>query len=195
MKHTLCVLLMLALCACPMALAENGEGLFDVAALEEDETLFSFLDDNHIDTVYRPDGQPFYGDVSEGSVLAYLDYVELPNADVVALRLTIGIETFEELYGSELTLKAGDTELTFAVDPYINEYDMICQEDYTVYLTGDAAGLMDALLKGDGTLAFTIRGDREITGTIAMDPEAIRAIWEKYVALGGPEQDFSKLTQ
>ena len=195
MKHTLCVLLILALCTFPMALAENGEGLFDVAALEEDETLFSFLDDNHIDTVYRPDGQPFYGDVSEGSVLAYIDYVELPNADVVALRLTIGFETYEALYGYELTLRAGDTELTFAADPYINDYDMIWQEDYTIYLTGDAAGLMEALASGDGNLAFTIRGEREITGTIAMDPEAIRAIWEKYVALGGPEQDFSKLTQ
>ena len=192
MKRVFCALiaaLLLLSCAC----AENGEGLFDITALEEDERLFAYLADNHIDTIYRPDGQPFEGTASEGIVLAYIDYVELPNADVVALRLAIGIETYEELYGTELVLRAGDTELTLAADPYITEYDMICQEDYTVYLVGDTAALVDALLENNGELDFIIRGDREITGSIEISVESLQAIWDNYVALGGLEQDFSKL--
>ena len=193
MKQFLCILMVLTVLAFSCAFAENGEGLFQIEVLDEDESIFSYIDDNHIDTVYRPDGQPFEGTASEGIVLAYIDYVELPNADVVALRLAIGIETYEELYGTELVLRAGDTELTLAVDPYITEYDMICQEDYTVYLVGDTAALVDALLKNNGELDFIIRGDREITGSIDIPVESLQAIWDNYVALGGLEQDFSKL--
>ncbi len=193
MKRFFCALLSLALLMVSGSLAENGEGLFDITALDEDESLDCYIDDNRVDTVYRPVDQPFEGTASEGSVVAYLDYVELANPGVVVLRLTIGLEVYEELYGTELVLKAGDTEITLAADPIIAEYDMICQEDYTVYLLGETAALMDALMNGDGELSFTIRGEREITGSLPIPAETVRAIWEKYVSLGGPEQDFSRL--
>ncbi|MBR5345973.1 MAG: hypothetical protein IK127_09145 [Clostridia bacterium] len=193
MKRLLFVLMALVLLTFSCAFAENGEGLFQIEALDEDESIFSYIDDNHIDTVYRPDGQPFVGEANEGDVMAYLDYVELPNAGVVALRLSIGIVTNEELYGTELDLACGDTELTFAADPMITEYDMIWSEDYSVYLAGEAAALMEALIQNEGQLDFVIRGDREISGSIRIAPDFLRAIWETYVELGGLEQDFSKL--
>ncbi len=192
MKRFLCALITI-LCCLSFALAENGEGLFNIAGLDEDETLFAFLDDNHIDTIYRPEGQPYAGTASEGTVVAFVEYMELANPGLVMLRLYMGITTYEELYGTALTLSAGDTEQTFAVDPMVSEYDMICQEDYTVWLTAETEPLVKAVIAAGGVLSFTIHGDREITGTLQLDAEALRTVWDNYAALGGFEQDFSRL--
>ncbi len=182
---------LLAFAAC----AEDWEG-FDLAALENDETITSFLDDNGIDTVYRSENQPFFGETDDGEVYGFLDYVELANGDLVVIRFTLAMNMEDELYADTMTLRFGDRAWTWSVTTRGSEYDSNYQEDYSVYLVGDGWELLEALAKAHGEkVSFTLLGYRTVIGTVTVDAAEAGRIRSNYVSLGGLQQDLTRLEE
>lgn len=192
MKRFCCALLALTLLCLSCAMAEEGDA-FDLFRLESEEDLNAYLDDNRVDTVYRWADQPFSGDLSEGQLMVFLDYVELASPGLVALRFAFAVQTDEPLYATELTLSGGNVTLTRAITPLTTEYDFICMEDEYLVLTDEDFGLIEALLANDGTLNLTLFGSAVVTGQVQIPVDSLRRIWELYQACGGPSQDFDRL--
>ena len=193
MRRILCALLTLAMLALSCAFAEDYDA-FDLGRLAADDNLYVYLDDNRIDVVYRPADQPFEGTLSEGQLLAFIDYVELAEAGVVALRFAFAVQTFDLLYATQITLSCGDTVWTREITPITTEYDSIYMEDYYLPVTGEGFNLIEALLAGGGELNIALRSaDRTVTGTIRIPPESLRPLWETWQDCGGLRQDLERL--
>ncbi len=191
MKRLLCCALILALLGLCPALAE--EGVFDLGALYDDETLYVYLDDNRIDTVYRPMDQPYPGELSEGGLVTFLDYVDLAEAGAVVLRFALAVQTESLLNAGSVTLSCGGAVVQRELNPTCTEYDGVYMEDYYIPLSGEDFALIRALLAGDGVLSVTLQSDRTITGTVRIPTDSLRTVWETYQACGGLTQDFSGL--
>ena len=119
------------------------EAAVDAAALEAMPGCEVFLDENGVDTVIRPAGQPFAG-VAAGQdceLYAYLDGVEKPDEGAVFLRLTVALMTPEAVDAREMTLDAGGGSYVFKVTADTGEYDAMYYEDYAVCLTDESLPL------------------------------------------------------
>ena len=192
MKKLLC-LLFAACLLCAAALAEDFEG-FDYGPLEADETLIAYPDDNRIDFVYRSETQPFSGELSEGTVLSFLDFVDLADAGVVVLRFAFAVQTDALLYATDITLSCGSAVMVRSVMPITTEYDSIYMEDYYIPVTGDGFDLIRALLSGGGELQVQFQSEeRTVTGTVHIPVDELRRLWETYEACGGTRQDLERL--
>ncbi len=183
--------LILVLCL-TSAFAEDGSGLFDLDALDADESLDCFMAGNRIDMIYRPEGQPYFGTMSEGRVVAFVDYVSLANEGVVVLRLILATQLDDMLCAGTVTLTSGDVTVTASADPTTTEYDAIVQEEYCFWLTADLQPLAESMTE-NGTLTFTLNGERTVTGTVEIPAEDFAPLWESWVRLGGPEQPLERL--
>ena len=119
MKRFLIILLILCL---PLtAFAEK-----DRAALTEGLDCAVYLDVNQIDTVIRPLDQPFFGTVdAEGEMIAFIDYVEMPDQNATFMRLTLSLVTDEPVNAEALTIAFGKESYTFDVFPLTSEYDTV----------------------------------------------------------------------
>ncbi len=189
LKRTALLALILALAVSP-ALAE-----FDTAALENPAELTEYLDDNGVDTVWRPVEQPFFGSASEGTVCAFLDYMELANEELLVLRFTVTVEVDELLYAGSLTVQVGKETWTFPVHAATTEYDMVYQEDYPVLLGTDGLEMVKAMSKNKGgEVRFTLSGEREVSGALAIPADQVKAIWKRYTDRRWDRQDFSALS-
>ena len=189
MKRILCALLAVLLALAGFAAAET-----DVSVLEQNDGLMEYLDDNGIDTVWRPASQPFYGEASEGTVCGFLDIVELADAELLVIRLTVSLELDDNIAGEEVQFTCGKESWTFPVQRRTSEYDLVFQEDYCAVLAGDSLSLVKTLAGGkDGALSFTVSGVRSVSGTLAIPKEAAEEVWKLYRAAGGDRQDFSGL--
>ena len=187
MKRMLIALLILALAA--PALAE-----IDTAALESLPGTSVFLDG--VNTVVRPDDQPFFGEADDGSVCAFLDFIELEDRNVVALRFSLSLESDEEAAADTLTLTVGKQSWSFGVHAAVSEYDMVYQEDYAVCLSDEGLALARALAKNkSGRVAFTLEGWRTVSGSVAIPASAASQIWSQYKKLGGDKQDLTSLRE
>ena len=192
LRRLCCMALLLSLLAACGA-AEWGEGLFDFGVLDPEEELECWLDDNRIDLIYRPAGQPFRGESDEGDVRAFLDYVSLSNEGVVVPRLLLAMQLDDMLCAGTVTFTAGDFTVTAPADPTTTEYDGIVQEEYAVFLLGELQPLAEALAKGDGTLRFTLNGERTVRGTAAIPAETAAALWQGWLDAGGLSQPLDRL--
>ena len=192
MRRALCLLLaaLLAL-VCSGAAAEK-----DIAVLEQSDALTEYLDDNGVDTVWRPVGQPFFGEADGAEVCGFLDIVELADTELLVLRLTVSMELDGNIAGEEVTFTLGKETWHFPAQRRTSEYDMVYQEDYSAVLFGDSLGLARALAGGKGSvLSFTVTGAREVSGTLTIPGEAAAEVWKLYRAAGGDKQDFSPLAE
>ncbi len=189
-RRGLALLAALCLLALP-ALAE-----VDTAVLDADTGLAAYPDDNGVDLIWRPLDQPFQGTAEEGTAVAFLDFAELANEGVVALRFVLTLQLDEALYADTLALRAGKKSWTFAVRPVTTEYDAVYQEDYTVPLGPAGLEMVQALAKNTGgTVSFTLEGGRTVSGTLAIPADRAAAVWKLYKAIGGPKQDLSVLEE
>ncbi len=187
MRRTITLLLALCLLLTGAASAET-----DLSPLETSEAVAEYLDDNGIDTVWRPLTQPFIPQVDEGTACCFLDIVELANEELLVLRFTVSFELDEPLFGDDMTLTLEKESRTFPVEHHWSEYDLVYQEDCLVYLAGSDLDLVKRLAgKGDHSLAFTVRGSREIHGTVVIPGAMAAEIWDLYRAAGGDRQGFS----
>ncbi|MBR4710806.1 MAG: hypothetical protein IKP10_02160 [Clostridia bacterium] len=195
MKAWLCALLSVLFLLCLLsAAAEDGEPVFNLSALEADESLYCYPDDNGIDTVYRDQSMPWSGACDEGWADVFLDFVELANEDVVALRLSVSVTLDDMLTADRLTFELDGRQWRFAVITRVNEYDQVFMEDYGVCLAGDSLTLLDALAKGGGhTLGFVLEGERTLTGSVTVQGDKVRELRDRWISLGGGRQDMTKV--
>ncbi len=169
----------------------------DLQALEQTPGYTVFADVNGVDTVVRPPNQPFLGTLAgDGSLIAYIDLVELPNHDAVALRLTLALELPDRLNADAVTLQCGGSVYDFAVVPVVSDYDMTYYEDYGLFLVGDAQPLMRALARAEGeamTVTLTSEDGASLSGSIVFPEDEVTAIWARYEEIGGTAQDLSSV--
>ncbi|MBQ8654595.1 MAG: hypothetical protein IJ507_06610 [Clostridia bacterium] len=188
MKKLLILLLALLLPACAL-----GEA--DVMALQRLEGAMVYTASNGVDTVIRPAGQPFIGEteLEDGELIAYLDYVDMPNENRVFLRLTVSIVTPEMYAADTMTLRTGKKAYTFSVWPEISEYDTIYYEDYAVCLTDESLPVLKDIISLKGKpVEVTLSGEgmEPIRGSVAMPADTVRRIRSDFEAAGGLKQDF-----
>ena len=209
MKKLLALLLILLLpCA---AMAE-----VDVLALQSTEGCMAYTASNGVDTVIRWTDQPFIGmtDVEDGELIAFLDYVDMPNEDAVFLRLTLSLVTPEMYAADTMTLTVGQKTYTFSVMPEISEYDTVYYEDYAVCLTEaslpilqditklgakaeDAAALHEKYdLDGKPVLVtLSCEGEEPIHGSVVIPAENVKVIRDRYEEGGGLTQNLSRFDE
>lgn len=174
------------------------ENAFDNAVLEETENCYVYLSDNGVDTVVRPLNQPYMGTVEmEGAeLIAYLDYVEMPNEDVTVLRLLLALTVPEHLAASEVTVTVGKKDYIFSVKPMITEYDTTYYEDYALCMTDESLPMIKAMARAKGD-SFSVRfsGDVSLTGTITLPNADVADIYDRYIDLGGERQGLEWLRE
>ena len=186
----LCVLLMISGCACAEV---------DAAFLEATEGAQVFLDDNGIDTVIRPSGQPFFGtmDHENMQLCSYLDYVEMPGMeDTVFIRLTLAVETWEQTSADRIGIRVGKENYIFEVNARISEYDMTYYEDYVICLTDKSLPMLKAMAGGKtDTFELTLYGEKQITGRLELSRKTAKTVYNRYVDAKGHKQNLESFRE
>ena len=193
MKRGILLLLTLLLLLPAAALADMDNDL-----LESAEGMLVYLDNDQINTIIRPEDQPFEGEVDMpyAYVRAYVDFVERPNDHATLMRLLVGLESEEPQYASELRVTVGGTTYCFPVETVISEYDMIYFEDYSVYFTDESLPMLKAIARAKSdTYAVTLLGEGELHMTLTLPGREIAALYDLYVDAGGTAQELTYLRE
>lgn len=185
MKRWVCLLFSLMLLfACASA------HTVDMDILTEGLDHHEWPDLNGVDTMYRPVSQPWRGENENGSLFVYLDYVDCVNEDVLFMRLTLNLETYEKLVSPHVVFTVGDKEWVMTAEVMINEYDGTFYEDYMIYLTDDSAELIKAVIRADGHATVDIDGEIPYHGVLSLPPAELADLYDRYVNAGGFRQPF-----
>lgn len=192
MKRLLALILALMLPA--VALAE-----VDVLALGREDGFTSFTM-NGVDTIIRPGDQPFMGaiDAEDGTLIAFLDFVDMPNEGAVFMRLTISTELPYMLGADTMTLTVGQKDYVFTLTPEINEYDTVYYEDYAACLHTDSLPILDAIIKQkNGAIAITLSGEgvASVHGSVVIPAGNVQNLLNLYKEVGGLKQDLDRYTE
>ena len=193
MKRGILLLLTLLLLLPAASLADMDNDL-----LESTEGMLVYLDNDQINTIIRPEDQPFEGEVDMpyAYVRAYVDFVERPNDHATLMRLLVGLESEEPQYASELRVTVGGTTYCFPVETVISEYDMIYFEDYSVYFTDESLPMLKAIARAKSdTYAVTLLGEGELHMTLTLPGKEIAALYDLYVDAGGTAQELTYLRE
>lgn len=193
MKRGILLLLTLLLLLPTASLADMDNDL-----LESTEGMLVYLDNDQINTIIRPEDQPFEGEVDMpyAYVRAYVDFVERPSDHATLMRLLVGLESEEPQYASELRVTVGGTIYCFPVETVISEYDMIYFEDYSVYFTDESLPMLKAIARAKSdTYAVTLLGEGELHMTLTLPGKEIAALYDLYVDAGGTAQELTYLRE
>ena len=136
---------------CTAALAE-----FDFYALKDTPDAMTYTVPGTADTVVRPALAPYQGEFGEDELVAYLDYIILPDEEVATFRLCLSLSMFDSFQADEVRVTVDKKCYTFAVKPAITDYDGIYMEDYTLVLSSESFPIvtaLSALKKKSGTLS------------------------------------------
>lgn len=185
MKRWACLLLSLALLfACALAHTVDTDVLLE--GLDHHE----WPDLNGVDTMYRPANQPWHGETENGTLFVYLDYVDCVNDDMLFMRLTLNLESYEKLVSPHVVFTVGGKEWVMTAEVNIDEYDGTFYEDYMIYFTDDSAELLKAIIKGGGRAQVFIDGEIPYHGVVIIPPEELAGLYDRYVNAGGFRQRF-----
>lgn len=192
MKIRYVTALLLALMLPLSALAEA-----DGMALRRTENCMVYTAANGVDTVIRPLDQPFMGETAleDGELIAYLDYIDLPNEGAVFLRLTFSLLTLEMLGADTLRVTVGKTDYVFPVTPEISEYDTVYFEDYAVCLTEASLPMVEAIIRQKGApvgVSLEQEGREPVTGEVVFPAEQVQAVLDRYEEVGGLKQELGR---
>ena len=193
MKRGILLLLTLLLLLPAASLADMDNDL-----LESTEGMLVYLDNDQINTIIRPEDQPFEGEVDMpyAYVRAYVDFVERPNDHATLMRLLVGLESEEPQYASELRVTVDGTTYCFPVETVISEYDMIYFEDYSVYFTDESLPMLKAIARAKSdTYDVTLLGEGELHMTLTLPGREIAALYDLYVDAGGTAQELTYLRE
>lgn len=172
------LLIILLLCCLPFAAVAEK----DRAALTEGMDCTVYLDVNQIDTVIRPMQEPFFGTVDgEGEMIAFLDYVEIPDLNGTFMRLTLSLVTDEPVNAEELVIAFGKNSYTFDVWPQTSEYDTVYYEDYAVTFDDKTIAMLKALCKNKAEVTYTLTGDSVRTGSLTIDADVVRTLYDRFM--------------
>ncbi|MGN0970662.1 MAG: hypothetical protein ACI4OY_01825 [Aristaeellaceae bacterium] len=172
-------------------------GEADGMALRQTENCMVFTAANGVDTVIRPLDQPFMGETAleDGELIAYLDYVDMPNEGAIFLRLTFSLMAPDLLSADTLRLTVGKTDYVFPVMAEISEYDTIYYEDYALCLTEASLPIIDAIIRLKGApVAVALEREEETlaAGEVAFPAAQVKAVLERYEAIGGLTQELGR---
>jgi len=186
--------ILLALCLvlwCSAALAEG----FDQARLEQLEGCMVFQDAYGVNTIVRPEGQPYGGtiDMEDAELEVYLDYIQMPDEDATFLRLMLCLTSWEFTGTRQVTITVGDKDYVFSVTPEVAEYDLTYFEDYTLCMTDESLPMIKAMARSkQGTFAIELTGEwGSRAGTITLPLDVVAELYDTYIDLGGNRQDLS----
>lgn len=185
MKRLAWLVLLLLLCS-----AAQAEG-FNQAMLEQLEGYATFREANQVDIVVRPLSQPYKGevDLADGTLAAFLDFIQIADEDVTFLRLTLSLTSYDYVAAREMTVTVDGRDYVFQVQPQYTEYDMTYYEDYAICLTDESLPMVKAMARSK-TETFPIRlvGSLTVEGSITLSLDQVADIYDAYVSLGGPSQ-------
>lgn len=193
MKRCLCLLLCLLMC--PFALAESE---FNEEALRQMENISTYLEPGTSSTVYRLVNQPYRGQVDspyDGYLVAYVDFVTLPDHGVTLLRLLISIEAYEPVSADAMRVTVGGKAYTFAVQGDQSEYDDVYMEDYAVCLSAASLPLLKniAQQKKDKpvTVEFLVQDEVMFAGEVVIPGAEAATLYDAFINCGGKRQDLT----
>ena len=196
MKKLFALMLALAMLLNSAAMAES---VFNTEALRRMEHTYTFTHPGTVNTVTRLENQPYIGQVEmpyEGGLMAYVDFITLPDYDVTLLRLMISIEAFEPISADEMQLTAGGKSYTFTVDYDQSEYDGLYMEDYTLCLTETSLPLLKAIAqqKRDDPIpvAFFSLGEKVFEGLAIIPGDDAAILYDAFIDLGGKMQTLKQ---
>lgn len=190
--------ILMALLLCSSALAE-----FNTDALKTDTELYAFTQFGTVNTVYRAVNQPYIGQADEafeGGLVAYVDFVTMPDLEVTLLRLMISTEVFDDPLGAEeVRLTVGGKQYTLPVSREESEYDGLFMEDFTVCLVGEGLNMLKAVAqqKQDDPIPVELLslGDVVFSGLVIIPGAEAAQLHDRFVDLGGKTQSLSKLEE
>lgn len=189
-RHVTALLLALMM---PLSALAEADGM----ALRRTENCMVYTAANGVDTVIRPLDQPFMGETAleDGELIAYLDYIDLPNEGAVFLRLTFSLLTPEMLGADTLRVTVGKTDYVFPVTPEISEYDTIYYEDYSLCLTEASLPIIDAIIWQKGApvgVSLEQEGWEPVTGEVVFPEEQVQTVLDRYEEVGGLKQELGR---
>ena len=191
MKKRIIAMLLMLMLAVPAAMAE-----FDTAALRAMENTTTFIHPGTVNTVTRLVNQPYWGQAEDGSLLAYVDYITMPDYDATLLRLLLGTESYVPLGAQEIRAEVGGKRYTFTVTYEQTEYDGIYMEDYAICLTDASLPMLKAIAqqKKDTPIPVEfIRFDEVIfAGEVVIPGVDAALLYDTFIDLGGKTQALKK---
>ena len=191
MKKTCCAML-LAFC---LLLSPFAQAEVDVSLLQSALPCEVFSEENGVDTVYRPEGQPYAAETEDGrELIAYVDYIDMPNLDGVYVRITLSMASPEPTALDHGTLFALSASWTFPLTYQVHEYDDTYYEDYSFLLDEGGMVLLSALARKDTPISFILAGETtQISASLTLPCEDMARIYDAFTRAGGMEQDFSRI--
>ena len=197
MKRVLAFVLMMALLL-STALAD-----FNTDALKTDADMYSFTQFGTVNAVYRAVNQPYIGQADEaydGGLVAYVDFVTMPDLEATLLRLMISTEVFDLPLGAdEVRLTVGGKRYTLPVSREESEYDGLYMEDFTVCLVGEGLNMLRAIAqqKQDDPIPVELLslGGVVFSGVVIIPGEEAARLHDRFVDLGGKTQGLKKLEE
>ena len=189
MKKLTALLLALLLLWQGAAMAE-----FDNEELRRTEGCVVFQHMGGWDTVVRPEWQPYVGQTDDGSLAAYVDYIQLIDLDVTLLRMVVSVMIWDPIVADTLVLKVGGKE--YAVHPTCEEaeYDGLYMEDYYFCLTETSLPLLKAIAqqKKDEPIPidFIYEGKTLLQGSVIIPGDDAARLYDRFIDLGGKKQDL-----
>lgn len=175
---------------CTAALAE-----FDFYALKDTPDAMTYTVPGTADTVVRPALAPYQGEFGEDELVAYLDYIILPDEEVATFRLCLSLSMFDSFQADEVRVTVDKKCYTFAVKPAITDYDGIFMEDYTLVLSSESFSIVTALSKAKNATTMQVvfvntMDGAERAGSVEIPSADVKALLTRYNDLGGSKQDF-----
>lgn len=178
---------------CTAALAE-----FDFYALKDTPDAMTYTVPGTADTVVRPALAPYQGEFGEDELVAYLDYIILPDEEVATFRLCLSLSMFDSFQADEVRVTVDKKCYTFAVKPAITDYDGIFMEDYTLVLSSESFPIVTALSKAKNATTMQVvfvntMDGAERAGSVEIPSADVKTLLTRYNDLGGSKQDLSVL--
>jgi len=197
MKRIFALVLMMTL------LLTSAMAEFNTDALKTDADMYSFTQFGTADTVYRAVNQPYIGQADEGydgGLVAYVDFVTMPDHEATLLRLMISTEVFDYPLGAqEVRLTVGGKRYTLPVSRVESEYDGLYMEDFTACLVGEGLNMLGAIArqKQDDPIPVELLslGDVVFSGLVVIPGEEAANLHDRFVDLGGKTQGLKKLEE
>ncbi|MBQ8202520.1 MAG: hypothetical protein IJZ74_12220 [Clostridia bacterium] len=170
---------------------------FDTEELLRTENCTVFENPGTLDTVVRPMNQPFMGEMDDGTLAVFIDYVEKIDLDVTLVRVMVSMMIYEPAQAEEVTFTVGGKAYTFTADCRQSEYDGVYMDDYTFCLTDESLPFLKALAqqkKDDPiTVCFSSGGEQMMTGRVVIPGDDAAWIYDRYIDLGGKKQSLKEL--
>lgn len=193
MKKMIALLLVMLLLPAA-ALAE-----FDNAELERTENCTVFQHFNSWDTVVRPNNQPFIGELADGTLAAYVDYIELINLDATLLRVVVSVMIYDSVQADTLVFTVDGKNYAIRAACEEAEYDGTYMEDYYLCLTDKSLPMLKAIAqqKKDEPIeiAFIYEGETLLEGRVIIPGDDAARLYDRFIDLGGKKQDLKAMDE